>query len=219
MTPEEARIIAWTLLGEAAGEGTLGMEAVAHVIRNRALSGRYPANPASVAIQGGTNGYYQFSAWNPPAKGGNQPRAQYPVGSQSMNEALRIVDRIFGPTPGNDPTQGATHYYSTSMKAPPYWWSSEAPKGGKQVGRHIFAIRHDGPVTPVMPVAKPTELGGAEVRMQTAQAEQVKLPQIFFPPVRGTPEPMPNEIKWIRENNETPLSETIFPQDPISVKW
>lgn len=157
MTPEEVRILAWTLLGEAAGEGDLGMKAVAHVIRNRAESGRFPSNPAMVAIQ--NNGrYYQFSAWNRPADQGNSPRARYPVGTREFNNAARIVAQVFGPTPGNDPTQGATHYYSPGgMKngAAPYWWASEAPKGGKKIGGHIFAIRHDGPVTPVMPTPRP----------------------------------------------------------------
>lgn len=153
MTEEELRVIAWTLLGEAAGEGTRGMEAVAHVIRNRALSGRYPGNPAAVALQQNSRGVSQFSTWNALTNGGNIPRARFPVGSTQFNNALRVAAKVFGPTPGSDPTQGATHYYAPKGMpggAPPYWWRDEARKGEKRIGGHIYAVRRDPPsaVTP-----------------------------------------------------------------------
>lgn len=155
MTAEELRILTWTLLGEAGGEGQLGQRAVAHVIRNRSLSGRFPDNPAVVAIQNNGRGTYQFSTWNPTSNGGNAPRARFPVGSESFNKAARIVAEVFGPKPGADPTRGATHYYSpsgmTTGKAP-YWWNSEAKNGEVVIGRHIFATRNKGVAPEPRPV-------------------------------------------------------------------
>lgn len=148
MTEEELRVLAWTLLGEAAGEGAPGMEAVAHVIRNRALSGRYPSNPAAVALQNNGSGYYQFSTWNPPAQGGNLPRSRYNPSTSIFNEALSIVQKVFGPIPGKDPTQGATHYYAHNTMSAPYWWSNEAKHGEKRIGNHTYATRYDYPEAP-----------------------------------------------------------------------
>lgn len=159
MTDEELRILAWTLLGEAGGEGTHGMEAVAHVIRNRAMSGRYPSNPAAVALQQNSAGVSQFSTWNPISMGGNIPRARYPVNSPAFAQAMGVVERVFGDSPGHDPTFGATHYYAPRGMPggdEPYWWNSEAPFGGKKIGRHVFALKRD-PLIPV-PVDKPKNL-------------------------------------------------------------
>lgn len=147
MTSEEERILAWTLLGEAGGEGLIGMSAVANVIRNRSVSGRYPANPASVALQES-----QFSTWNALSNGGNIPRARYPVESPAFTRALGVVRRVFSDNPGPDPTQGATHYYAPRGmpgEAAPYWWRSEARNGEKAIGNHIFAIKRANEDAPV----------------------------------------------------------------------
>jgi hypothetical protein len=123
---------------------------------------------------------------------------------------------VFGPTPGNDPTQGATHYYSPSGmpggKAP-YWWTSEAPKGGKTIGRHIFAVRHDGPVVGA-PVDRPADFNGQPVliRRDPQQTKQVMLPDISprrqqsyagqeRTKVGPLPTPMPDDIMLAREKN------------------
>lgn len=158
MTPEELRIVAWTLLGEAAGEGNAGMTAVAHVIRNRALSGRFPENPATVALQAN-----QFSTWNAITNGGNLPRARYPVGSTDFERALEIVAKVFSATPGKDPTQGATHYYAPQGMAggsAPYWWRSEATRGEKKIGNHIFAVRYSPKEAPT-PVSRSYDFVGS----------------------------------------------------------
>lgn len=208
MTEEELRVIAWTLLGEAAGEGTRGMEAVAHVIRNRSLSGRFPANPAAVAIQQNSRGVSQFSTWNALTNGGNIPRARFPVGSAQFNNALRVAAKVFGPTPGSDPTQGATHYYAPKGMAggaPPYWWRSEAVKGEKRIGGHIYAVRRDPPsqVTPAKRTA--TDPG----RMPTANeltvfrtGQPMQLPEIGpkgGPELRKTAPTFVNQSSRLRE--------------------
>lgn len=135
ITQAEKNILAWTILGEAAGEGHEGMAAVMHVIQNRSRSSRYPDNLADVATQP-----KQFSTWNSTSQGGNNPKGRWKVGSEKFNEALGIVDEVLGGG-SPDPTGGATHFYSTAMMGEPYWWKSEAPGGGKQIGNHRFALR------------------------------------------------------------------------------
>lgn len=158
MTEEELRVLAWTLLGEASGEGTRGMEAVAHVIRNRSMSGRFPSNPAAVALQRNRYGIHQFSTWNALSMGGNIPRAQWPVTSPQFATAMRVVTRVFGNQPGADPTRGATHYYAHNTISEPYWWRSEAPNGGLKIGNHTFAYKYEPKQAPVPAGPRPAEL-------------------------------------------------------------
>jgi spore germination cell wall hydrolase CwlJ-like protein len=86
LTEEEKAILAYTLLGEAAGEGRKGMEAVMHVIQNRSESGRYPASPRDVALQKSKGGTYQFTTWSP--RHGNDPVGTYSKSSKSYQTAL-----------------------------------------------------------------------------------------------------------------------------------
>jgi len=236
MTEEEARILAWTLLGEAGGEGLSGMTAVAHVLRNRAASGRFPSNPASVALQANSRGVYQFSTWNPISNGGNIPRARYPVGSEDFNKALSVVEKVFGDRPGRDPTQGATHYYSPKgMEGglAPYWWRSEAPKGEKRIGSHVFAIKYDPKEAPV-PRNRP---GGQdpighfpeEVEMRVLRTgAREKLP-VIGPRYTPTPAKQSLALQMQRENagatvrsSQTliydPVKQTLVPAQPTAAE-
>lgn len=224
MTDEEARILAWTLLGEAAGEGGLGMTAVAHVIRNRAESGRFPSNPASVALQQSSSGTHQFSTWNALTNGGNIPRARFPVGSAKFDEALAIVNKVFSEKPGNDPTLGATHYYSPQGMAggaAPYWWNSEAPLGGVKVGNHIFAKKRDQ--NSPIPVDRPVRFGDNGSMPTKGQLEvfrtgaPLRLPDIGSPKDQVKPAKMSVQMQEARLNPEGAAGRTttmIF--DPIS---
>jgi hypothetical protein len=228
MTEEELRVLAWTLLGEAAGEGPAGMAAVAHVIRNRAASGRFPDNPAAVALQSNSQGTHQFSTWNAITNGGNLPRARYPVGSESFNSALRIAEKVFGATPGADPTQGATHYYSPKgMKdgAAPYWWRSEARRGEKQIGGHIFAIKYDPKTAPtpatrsVDPVGAFPSKGQLEL-VRTGKAAQLPVIGATGGPglTKPAPQPAKQSLAMIeRRIADAPVvSSTTFIYDPVS---
>lgn len=173
MTDEEARVLAWTLLGEAGGEGASGMAAVAHVIRNRSNSSRFPSNPAVVALQKSSSGIHQFSTWNSLGMGGNLPRAQYPVGSSAFEQALKIVNEVFGATPGKDPTKGATHYYSPKGMpngAAPYWWNSEARHGEVKVGGHIFAAKESTPKVAPTPATRMVQSLGKAPTQQDLNA-------------------------------------------------
>lgn len=125
-----------TILGEAVGEGSEGMAAVAHVMRNRMVDGRFPTSLAAVARQD-----KQFSVWN---DGGKNLR-RFSPGNPLYDKAGKIFDAVMA---GRhvDPTGGATHYYSPEgMKAmgkdKPDWFDGEAKaKGGAiRIGGHIFA--------------------------------------------------------------------------------
>lgn len=76
-----------TLLGEAAGEGAVGMAAVAQVIMNRTGSGRFPNTVGEVVQQN-----KQFSAWNK-GEGGNDPWKWDP-NSEAYKKAAAIWNDV-----------------------------------------------------------------------------------------------------------------------------
>jgi hypothetical protein len=157
LTDEQLEILAYTVLGEAAGEGYTGMAAVAHVIRNRAESGRYPSDPAATAKQPS-----QFSTWNKGA-GGNNPTARYSKDGATYKRAEKAVKAAFsGKEP--DPTGGATHYWAPRGmpgKKDPYWASTEETKFGRvKIGNHIFLAR------------APTKVAAAGANVSSQKAEQ-----------------------------------------------
>lgn len=127
----ELDILAKTLWAEARGEGRDGMIAVAWVIRNRAEKpGWWGSSIETVCLKA-----WQFSCWN-----SNDPNAPYLRGGKAIpgreytlarEAAIAVVN---GHEP--DPTGGATHYYSTTMKKPPTWAASG--RRTTQIGRHIF---------------------------------------------------------------------------------
>lgn len=126
-------VLARTLWGEARGEGTQGMEAVASVVLNR----------VAVAMEKG--GYwwgndiisvcqkpYQFSCWN-------RSDANYRK-LQALTEkdihfatALRIARRAVADVLP-DATNDATHYHANSIL--PDWANGQTPT--TVIGHHIF---------------------------------------------------------------------------------
>lgn len=118
-----------TILGEAAGEGSTGMAAVASVIMNRTGSGRFPNTVGEVVQQ-----HKQFSTWNT-GEGGNNPNkwdpnsAAYKKAAAIWNDVKsgRVVDQ----------TGGATHYTRKDIKA--YWWDEESSGKDIEIGNHKFA--------------------------------------------------------------------------------
>lgn len=142
LTQAEKEVLAYTLLGEAGGEGRAGMAAVMNVIKNRAESGRYSDNPAAVALQKNSRGIRQFSTWNTKENGGNQPISRYRKSSKEFKEALDIVEKVMaGEIP--DETGRATHFVTKALfdADKPGWWDAEAPAGEKQIGNHVFGVR------------------------------------------------------------------------------
>ena len=138
LTKKDKQILAYTLLGEAAGEGKEGMTAVAWVLRNRSESGRYPSHPAAAALQANKRGVHQFSTWN------GDPTKKFSLNSREGKAALAAIEKVFGSNPGPDPTRGSLSYYAgdgPNAISEPYWFKKEAVAGGQKIGNHIFAAR------------------------------------------------------------------------------
>lgn len=132
-----------TIIGEASSEGSKGWAAVAHVIRNRTLSDRFPNSAGAVATQGANRKYAQFSTWNAKSRSGNHLPYKYKKGDRRYEQVGAVVDAVFTGKAG-DPTGGATHYYAPNGmkdKKPPKWWNSEVKNGGGvvKIGGHRFA--------------------------------------------------------------------------------
>jgi len=135
LTPYQRDILIKTILGEARGEGTTGMAAVAHNILNRAKSGRYPSDPAEVALEP-----KQYSTWNS-GEGGNNP-GQFKPGSKAYETAAQVLERVVG---GEIPdmTGGALQYHAKSVT--PYWADEANTNGSLRVGNHVFYPTHPVP--------------------------------------------------------------------------
>ena len=121
-------ILARTLWGEARGEGTIGMQAVANVIINRA------ANPSwwGSNIMQVCRRPYQFSCWND----GDPNRSQLKSVTEKdlyFATALRIACRAaYGAL--EDITNGADHYHAAGIT--PGWAKGQTPVA--VIGNHIF---------------------------------------------------------------------------------
>lgn len=212
LTQKELNLLAYTLLGEAAGEGREGMEAVMWTIRNRAESGRYPDNPAAVATQKDSRGVHQYSAWNTKKSGGNAPKSRFSTSSPEFKEALEVAQRVMAGEV-QDPTGGATHFYAEGSPKP-NWFEAEGPAGEVKIGNHRFAARNTAidaartaaeateamtgggrfnprPVAPVVPERRPdtsSESSGSDLTTRTVQTVEIN-PSTGMPYPRLTPQP------------------------------
>lgn len=129
----ETDVLARTLWGEARGEGSAGMQAVACVILNRVRVvqdlGRYWWGNNIIQV---CQKPYQFSCWN---RSDPNFRKLQAVDDRDMYfaTALRIARRSIAGTIA-DITMGATHYHAAGIT--PYWARGEKPVA--VIGRHIF---------------------------------------------------------------------------------
>lgn len=126
MTDDQIDYMARTVYGEARGEGTRGMQAVANVIMNRVKAGGwYGASIKDVVLKP-----YQFSCWN--ANDPNREKILNATPSQ-LKQARVISEQVIeGILP--DITNGATNYHAKSVK--PYWAASMTKTA--TIGNHIF---------------------------------------------------------------------------------
>jgi hypothetical protein len=129
LDPQARDLVIRTVLGEAANEPDEGQAAVAAVIRNRALSGRFGNSIPEVILK-----RHQFEPWSTQA--GRSRMYSYAPESDDYKRASAAVDSAFG---GNDPTSGATHFFSPTAQAAlgrnaPTWARGE----GQAIGRHMF---------------------------------------------------------------------------------
>lgn len=131
-TFEDVETLARTLWGEARGEGTAGMEAVASVILNRSRDKRWPDSIKDVCTQ-----RYQFSAWNK-----NDPNRDkllaVDLNSPSFRSAYAVAARaIAGDI--HDDSCGANHYMTDALfnsSRRPSWADENAITA--RIGNHVF---------------------------------------------------------------------------------
>jgi spore germination cell wall hydrolase CwlJ-like protein len=98
-----------TIWGEAANEPAAGQEAVAHVIRNRVVTGQWGDSATDVVLARS-----QFEPWNTAA--GRERMQSLSSTSAEYQRIGAIVDRVFaGEVPDN--THGATHFYAPAAQA------------------------------------------------------------------------------------------------------
>jgi spore germination cell wall hydrolase CwlJ-like protein len=138
LAPGDRELIGRALIGEAAGEGQIGMAAVAHVIRNRmALVGVRVQNAKAFGLTV-PQVLQQFDAMNR-RRGGAAYRLAWATSLQhpSLMEALSIVDAVFN-APSDDPTGGALFYYNPATVRTPAWVEHFAPYNDRQIGNHRF---------------------------------------------------------------------------------
>lgn len=151
-----------TMIGEAASQGDTGLSAVAHVMKNRAVDGRWPTSINGVALQD-----KQFSAWNA-GVGGNSLVRKYGPGNPVYEKAGKIFDAVMS---GRhvDPTGGAVYYYSPAGMADhkakgeqshltPTWLAGAAKESGGtvKIGGHVFAGRSRGAAAGKRPAVAPS---------------------------------------------------------------
>ncbi|MET7242501.1 cell wall hydrolase [Methylobacterium sp. EM32] len=135
MTPAERDLMIRTVYGEAGGEGAEGQEAVANVIRNRVLSGRYGGSYQDVITAP-----RQFSVWNPGDPAGTRARGLSPD-SETYRRTGEIVDKVYL-TEAADPTKGATNYYNPKA-ADPAWGRTLG--NVTDIGNHRFGNTPESP--------------------------------------------------------------------------
>lgn len=129
-----ADILARTLWGEARGEGTAGMQAVAAVIMNRVKIAR--ARPGGMwwgnDVISVCQKPWQFSCWNrsdPNMKKVMAVTADDPYFKNAMAIARTALAGTL-----RDPTGGATHYHARGTV--PDWAKGRTPV--VTIGRHVF---------------------------------------------------------------------------------
>lgn len=122
-------VAALTAYGEARGEGIYGITGVLNVIKNRRDDSlRWANNAAAVCLE-----KFQFSCW-----GSEDPNFEK---LKRVDLKNRVFQHCFGLAYGvlngyiPDNTEGANHYYDTSIK-PPAW--AEKMIETKKTGKLVF---------------------------------------------------------------------------------
>jgi hypothetical protein len=127
----EERIVALTILGEARGEGKVGMYAVGCVIQKRVIMRKF-SSPAKVCLEP-----WQFSVWNAGrGKVKKESELYHLWKSSSMQYARKLArDICKKDLLLTDVTGGADHYCTLTTK--PYWSFKTVIKDGKKVRKAI----------------------------------------------------------------------------------
>ena len=118
---EEQQIIALTLLAEARGEGTEGMQAVAMVIKQRMANRKQTASQVCLAPK-------QFSCWNGKTSDDLRHLWQSPAAPDAI-EVVRRFDKLDPEVIGY-----ADHYCTVNIE--PFWAIVQVPV--VVIGNHTF---------------------------------------------------------------------------------
>jgi hypothetical protein len=140
VTPAEDQMVR-TVIGEAGGEPLTGQQGVAAVIKNRMAAGKQDAQSVIFAPN-------QFEPWNNPATRAKLEGID--PGSQQYQDVLNKAVRPVMSGDAQDPTGGATNFYSpTAQKAlgrdTPTWAAGQTPSS--VIGGHQFYKLPFGPGT------------------------------------------------------------------------
>lgn len=145
---------------EAGNQGPQGQQAVANVVRNRAVSGQYGGD----TVAGVLAKPYAFEPTMTAA--GQQRMASLGRDSPEYTRYSQAIDRAYK---GDDPTGGATHFYSPQGQAalgrqPPAWGTGQ-PQA--RIGGHDF-FSPDQPRQQVAQAGPPQQNAPALQRLQEA---------------------------------------------------
>lgn len=116
-------LVAWR---EARGEGSEGMRAVMHVIRNRVITGRYGDWDHCIGAK------WQFSSLT---ANGDAMLTQWPDSPDPVFAKALILSEIIFDGVDDDNTEGATHFFNPHVVMPE--WSKTMTKTAI-IGNHIF---------------------------------------------------------------------------------
>lgn len=207
MSEADMRLLAYTLLGEAEGEGPAGMLAVANVIRNRAESPLFPNSPVAVVLDPG-----QFVTNDP--KKGNQTavRRRNPVGSDLFNTALRIVDSVFVKGNAPDATGKALFYHTLDVN--PNWSNGvKTQYGTHDIGAHRFYPREPIEASAIEAINAVLGTSGAFEDYY----QRVKGEANYFSTGRNDPGGDPSTAAWQSANLVTVTAQTVDGPKPVRV--
>lgn len=126
----DEQVLAWTLWGEARGEGERGIHAVANVIMNRVADRRWPGSAAAVCLQP-----WQFSMWNANDHNGDLAKAQTPEGSAIYRTCIDIAKAAVSGVLA-DITGGSNHYHTKAVD--PSW--NRNMREVASIGAHRFFV-------------------------------------------------------------------------------
>lgn len=130
---ENQDTLARTCWGEARGEGSEGMEAVASVIMNRVAKAGIHPHFGDGTVAGACLAHMQFDCWNPGDP--NLTKLQDVTSADpAFFSALQIAqEALQGDL--EDATGGATYYYAQGTPVPP-WAVGKTPCA--HIGHHLF---------------------------------------------------------------------------------
>ena len=133
---QEEEVVAITLMGEARGEGEIGLYAVGCVIQKRAQERELTLSQVCLQIKINKNGVrvWQFSCWNDKPYIETMKRLLKADTKQAKYSKRLARAMCAGGMLTQTFTGNANHYHATYVT--PYW--SKKFKPTKRIGNHIF---------------------------------------------------------------------------------